>query len=293
VGAFGVDLFFVVSGFIMWVLTNERRDRRGFVVDRLARVVPAYWCVSVISAAGAALVPRLFLAEGPPSWEHVVTSLLFLPVHYYPVVPQGWTLNIEMFFYALFAATLGLPRRAQLIVLSVMLAGFVLLGMAFHPPGGIGNTYFNTRLLEFIGGLWIGEFWLRGMGTDARLGIGAVLGGLILAPLLQWWRPELITFSWAFPAMLIVAGALIGEQRHAVPRIRIAALTGDASYLIYLIHIPIVQVLVELHWLPVSLLLVTAMLLCIAVSIALLPVDAAGGAAVDPARPVYASTFGR
>ena len=129
-GAAGVDLFFVISGFIM-VYTSERlfgqRDGPGrFLTRRLIRIVPMYWALTtlvVVAWYGVKLPDHT-------TWTNVVGSYLFIPTlkpggGTAPVLGVGWTLNYEMLFYFLFAITIMFQRRMAVIVLSALLFGIV------------------------------------------------------------------------------------------------------------------------------------------------------------------------
>jgi exopolysaccharide production protein ExoZ len=271
VGAFGVDIFFVISGFIMWVMTATKdRDAGRFAIDRVARIVPTYWCVSVLSAAGAFIRPWVFAIQ-TPSLQNIVLSLLFIPQISPPVVPQGWTLNVEMFFYAVFAVTMFISRMAQILTLSAMLGAFAVLGLVMHVSVD-SNIYFNPRLLEFVGGLWIGEVWLRRAVLNRTFGIAAVLLGVVAAQLAARSSSILIE-TWIAASLLIVAGALVCEHGFKIPKIALLATAGDASYIIYLIHTPIVQIMKAQQWLAVPLQLIVATLICITAAILSLPIE--------------------
>ena len=109
-GAAGVDIFFVVSGFIMVVTTMKRDMAPGeFLLHRIARIVPVYWVVTILLFA---IVMYGFKPVGimrmQPDW--LAKSLLFIPFdrdgRVEPIISVGWTLNYEMFFYLLFALSL-------------------------------------------------------------------------------------------------------------------------------------------------------------------------------------------
>jgi exopolysaccharide production protein ExoZ len=106
VGAAGVDVFFVISGFIMATITNARVITPfEFLRDRLVRIAPAYWIVTLFLVLLAAAVPLSFPTFTAPAY-HLLFSLAFIP-HTdplggsFPVLVPSWTLNYEMFFYGL------------------------------------------------------------------------------------------------------------------------------------------------------------------------------------------------
>ena len=134
IGAAGVDVFFVISGFIMWVIADRRPLSPGrFLADRIRRIVPVYWLATGVMVAGAlaGLFPNLVLTV-----EHVVASLAFVPARspstgaLWPVLVQGWTLNYEMFFYLVFAASLVLPARLRLPAMATVFAALVATGLS-------------------------------------------------------------------------------------------------------------------------------------------------------------------
>jgi len=99
VGEAGVDIFFVLSGFLMWRITNEQTAALAFLRNRIRRIVPVYWIASllVFVLAELGLTSRIVADLG-----HLLASLFFIPYKgpggVYPILIVGWTLNYEMFF---------------------------------------------------------------------------------------------------------------------------------------------------------------------------------------------------
>src|SRR5262245_21275262 len=119
IGTAGVDLFFVISGFIMVYASDrlfERRDApRIFFLRRLARIVPLYWAVTAVLVAYP-LLAGVDLAAVSLSPGVILGSFLFFPVprpdgSLLPVHFLGWTLDYEMFFYVVFAGFIVLSRQ--------------------------------------------------------------------------------------------------------------------------------------------------------------------------------------
>ncbi|PZN94338.1 MAG: acyltransferase, partial [Hyphomicrobiales bacterium] len=116
----GVDIFFVISGFIMVHASGELFGRPGatrlFLERRIARIVPLYWAATTLFLLIGYVVPAA-LNSGAPDLGQIMASYLFWPAVstqglVQPVYSLGWTLNYEMLFYVLFAAALVLPRAS-------------------------------------------------------------------------------------------------------------------------------------------------------------------------------------
>ena len=186
IGAFGVDLFFVVSGFIMVVASERLFGRPGaagpFLARRVLRIAPLYWA---FTAAFALIALRLGHLPGHPraSLAHIVASFLFLPAlrpedgAYFPVYSLGWTLNYEMFFYVCFALTLRLARARAVAALSAALIGLVSVGRLVALPWPL-FYWADPIVLEFMFGLWLGLAHRAGWRVPVRAGVALSLTAL-------------------------------------------------------------------------------------------------------------------
>ena len=130
----GVDLFFVVSGFIMWWTTDNRdMTPTQFLQRRIMKSFLIYWAISSFYVFILLVSPGL-MQSGALDFRHVVASFFFLPYPHpvsdqiWPLVPPGWTLNYEMFFYVIFAISLCLPQGPRLASLCAILVGLVAIG---------------------------------------------------------------------------------------------------------------------------------------------------------------------
>lgn len=247
-GQAGVDIFFVISGFVMWAITErEPQGPATFLRRRFARIAPPYWIITLAAAALALIWPALFL-EIRVTPEHLWKSLLFIPHrdpfgNPFPVLPVGWTLIYEVFFYAVFAFALMFGRALRLAVVTVILCGAALSGFIWL------NLYVygaNPMLMEFLAGAWLGRLWSERKLPSAATGSVIVLVGVTALAGLQaigyetpFWRP----LVWGIPAMAIVAGAVSMEADGFMPRLPGLKTLGDCSYSLYLIH-PLVNAVV-------------------------------------------------
>ena len=148
--SFGVDIFFVISGLIMVLVTDGRMNGLSgaavFLRKRLIRIVPPYWFYTTVIVATALLVPQAF-DRFRIDVLHVVQSYLFLPApnpagQVLPVLIVGWTLCYEMYFYLVLAALLLFPPRLVLPALTFFFGGSVLFGAVSpqNPPELAGTV---------------------------------------------------------------------------------------------------------------------------------------------------------
>lgn len=249
-GQAGVDIFFVISGFVIYVSTYGRSmSPVDFLRRRIARVAPLYWLATILVVALALAAPRLF-ATTLVTPQNVATSLLFIPAYseafpdrIWPLLVPGWSLNFEMFFYVLFALTMLAPATLRVRLIGGTIAILVTLGFILSPRSAIPATYTNPHMLEFLIGVILGGFWSRARSgpciPDAWWSIGMLPLGvtLLLVSPIQPLPGHSGIGQWALPAALIVWGALGLERRlRGRPMPTLQAL-GDASYSLYLSHL--------------------------------------------------------
>jgi exopolysaccharide production protein ExoZ len=245
-GAAGVDVFFVISGFIMWTISARRATGPAdFLLRRAGRIVPLYWTVTLLVVGLDLLRPSTFpnMRLDPPQ---VIYSLLFLPHGngmgvVPPVIVPGWTLNYEAFFYVVFAFTLLLPAGRRAWALTSVLGGLCLLGL-FLPRDrwAAVDTYCNPLVLEFVAGAWLAKAAAAGRLGGALAAWAAIAAGLLILAVVAVTRADVGVWArlpyWGLPALLIVWGALSLEGAGRVGGFPALKLLGDASYSIYLAH---------------------------------------------------------
>ncbi len=232
----GVDLFFVISGFVMVYsserLFGERGAQLTFLRHRLARIVPLYWTVTTIWL--------LFGQEF--DLRTLVGSYLFIPYNtagaYVPLYGIGWTLNFEMFFYAVFTLCLFFRKARALTLLAGTLLTAVLIGhFCTNLPHMAWRVWTDPLILEFLMGAGIAALYRRGVELP-----GLVRPLMVIAALcIIWQLPEGAGGRWALwgiPAAAIVSASVLGSQRWLSGRLgKVAGMLGDASYSLYLLHI--------------------------------------------------------
>lgn len=245
-GQGGVDIFFVISGFVIYLASiKEQIAPVEFIKRRIIRVVPLYWAATLALVLAVAVVPHVF-ATTILSPSSVLQSLFFVPAYsaafpdqIWPVLVPGWSLNYEMFFYAVFALGLLVDRAHLLRFLVGTLGAFTLLGLLLEPHLAPLKTYTDMRLLEFLAGVVLARLYMSA-GFDKRSWLAILLpvgvGLLLISPVVSLPRLERIE-PWAGPAIMIVAGILALEARRPLSNSAWLVRLGDASYSLYLSHL--------------------------------------------------------
>ncbi len=248
----GVDIFFVISGFIIvhaaGPLYGTRGGRARFLAHRVARLVPLYWLVTALYLGLALALPGALSGEGGGSARDpaiLIGSFLFWPVArpdgtVLPLYGLGWTLEYEMLFYALFALGLGRSRAAAagftVLILGLLVGAALLPGRLPMPLA----FWANPIVLEFVFGMALALIRTRGLRLPDPARWALALAGLVLLALAGDPSDAARPILWGGPAALLVAAAALGRRRggEGGPSlgIRVAALLGDASYALYLVH---------------------------------------------------------
>lgn len=254
--AYGVDIFFVISGFIMWITTQRGTTPMQFYRRRIIRIVPLYWLLTTLILLVVVLFPRA-MYNSRLSPIHVISSYLFIPaVHpsqseMFPLLIPGWTLNYEIAFYAVFGLGLLMTGTRRLIVISLALCTLVALPYVITvTPLTIAAFYSSSRLLEFVYGMALGWIFVRGVLIPTSLAWTAVLAGVFLIAASE--THPLPAVIGGLPALLIVGGAVMTESARGIRSVASLHVIGNASYSIYLSH-TIVLAFVLVVWMKLPL----------------------------------------
>lgn len=225
-GANGVDIFFVLSGFVMLhSQLQKRRTAWNFFKFRLIRIVPIYWFVTLITVLAYFLIPASTFNSVIPSLERILESLFFvsnLISGKDPIVVVGWTLEWEMVFYLVFAISLLLHEwnksyifiSASILLISVISSEMIVLEFLF---GMLIAFAFNRFNIKHHNGLLI-----------------SILGFILLLSSIGQVDqiPDNRVLIWGIPSFFIIFGLVYSNQYNSL----FLKYLGDASYSIYLIH---------------------------------------------------------
>jgi peptidoglycan/LPS O-acetylase OafA/YrhL len=211
----------------------------GFFVDRVCRIVPIYWLMTLAVFGLAAIAPALFNSTEADATQ-LLKSLFFIPFMkrsglIQPVLFVGWTLNYEMFFYALFA--LGLAARARLLLTTGVLVALVATGLFGHSNNVFFRFYTDSRVLEFAFGMWIGALQQPvnriprlPLAMAAAIGLLVAVGAPVAFPTL----PPILASGVA--SAVLVWSVVRLEAAGAIVDWKWAVALGNASYALYLVH---------------------------------------------------------
>ncbi len=248
-GRAGVDIFFVISGFIMVYISGENFGKvgaaRDFFIRRVIRIVPIYWMYTLLMAFFLLTLPHLVSSGKTFNLTHLEASLLFIPwennVGYIkPTLGVGWTLNFEMYFYAIFAVSLFFSKRYLAPFLAAVMTGGLLAGQLFGPVSPIFYVMTSPLLVEFLAGCIIGALCLRrDVFLPGYLCIMLMLAGVTSLLLTGIVEPRGVprVVLWGIPAAAIVTGAVFYEKRTKINFHHLLTKLGDSSYSLYLTHI--------------------------------------------------------
>ena len=250
-GATGVDLFFVISGFVMVLTTSKRhgkvRESGKFLWNRFFRIYPTYWVYFI------ALVPVLLFLPGFVNSSQggkvdLFTSFFLLPASTLPLLLVAWTLTLEVWFYLVFAVILLLPKRFLVPALALW---FVLLVVANFNGATATKPFLevpqNSLAIEFIFG-GVAALLFRHINRIVA-GLIALSGVLVLVFLAAettvaiYAGPGLIrplTLGLGFALLLLAATAF--ENRGGIGVFARLKILGDMSYSVYLCHVLVLAV---------------------------------------------------
>ena len=247
-GFAGVDVFFVISGFIIHTLY---RDAKGptlaFALKRLNRIFPLYWIFTALTFAGIiALADRITLSDRSIDW---LTTLTLFPSGHPPLLLVGWTLIHELYFYLAYGLALFLPRRWRIgaaavwATLTVMAIGEVI--QPDQPWAVLALSGFN---LQFLAGVILAEFRdqlprLRGAASLVALfGLALAIGWTSAFGIDGLSHADTRAIIFVPLAIGMVWAVLAWRPRWP----KALAAIGDWSYAIYLGHLLVISVLARL-----------------------------------------------
>lgn len=242
----GVDLFFVISGFVIVTVSRGKFDSfiemLKFMYNRVTRVYSLYWFYTGLLMVYFILPPEMFARSHED--VDIFRSFLLLPQANLPLLVVAWTIVHEMYFYSTFAIFLLFSEKHLTKLLLVWSFFIVVIYFIFHqiPENSIAPTVkiiTHPLTFEFIGGCIIAKLIftgtkIRGL-TFFIIGIFLLLANYLLAGDVAMDRwPRL--FFFGLPSLLIIYGSIVVELDSNIKLPDYLRFLGDASYSIYLSH---------------------------------------------------------
>ena len=247
-GGFGVDLFFVLSGFMMYLAASRpSTDGWSFFIKRLFRVFPTYWFFTFVIIIAVALIPSAFIYNQYTAYT-LIQSLLFIPhenvsgLGVYPVLTVGWTLNYEVLFYSILAICLAIFKRKGIYICCALILLFPIVFYSFDNV--TMSVIKNPKMWQFVFGMAIGYIFLKYKIIEIQLFktglISLIAGGIVLSGIVGYGL-----IHTTISASLIVIGFILinnlFNEKNLLTQFSIKL--GDYSYSTYLAHILVLGVL--------------------------------------------------
>ncbi len=250
-GTIGVDIFFIISGFIMFVVTeNYHKSVKKyfkFMYSRLSRIYPLYWFFSLL------ILPVLFLK---PEWVNssqdgdvnLISSFLLFPTESKPLIMVAWSLIHEIYFYIVYGVLLLFLRRSQIGVFCI--SWFVLiigLNLFFDFENPLILLITDPLTIEFIIGVLLGLFYIKTtnksfISSNFLLRLPFILFPIMYVLFLDFFENEsLRVITFGLPSLILVYCALELEKKRVLFN-KFLIQIGDASYSIYLSHVLVLNV---------------------------------------------------
>ena len=249
----GVDLFFVISGFIMVYVTRSAgqsfKDVGRFILSRITRIYPLWWvCAGIMTlyfwvTYGMPAAPDR-VADSREAMAYAIKSFMLIPQQSEPILGLGWTLIHEMFFYIVFACLLFLPRKFLPLALTIW-AVLTIIGVQIIRPAAFGRTIAELAAspmsLEFIAGGFAGYCISTNKIFKPKI---FLIMGIILACLGLLFFPDTENMSYTvrrvaiftIPFIFLTYGWVGCELQERWSSPKWLSRLGDWSYSLYLTH---------------------------------------------------------
>lgn len=253
--AAGVDIFFVISGFIMEL--SASRDGRhltagGFLLRRAIRILPLYWTLTVLAYSAALVLGKGVHAQ--TSLQQFLLSMLLLPDRASDgsaayIISVAWSLSYEAYFYLVFALLLQMAPSRRLAILSVLFVATSFVGALVRPDALVLKLATDPMTLEFLMGAMLARLYRQGVRVGPAISAGLFLAGVLGLAFafdtadLHEWR----LLRWGLPAAVLVASTVLGEARLPALVMRSMSYLGDISYSLYLSHFLSIALFVRIH----------------------------------------------
>lgn len=234
-GQSGVDIFFIISGFIIFFSAKNKIGKSGMIAffeSRIKRIVPNYWFYTLLFAALLITFPEKF-ERSIFDINHIIHSLFFIPMtdNAPPIVSLGWTLNYEVYFYSVFLLSILIPAKYRLAFVSFVISLVFVIAVY----NNLNPFYKNDVVFEFILGAMLYLYYSKYYNDKIRVPEFVFYSVLVLVIyFMSSVSMESRFFNFGVPSFIIMMlsihvkfSGVIGSLLEKI---------GEASYSIYLSH---------------------------------------------------------
>jgi peptidoglycan/LPS O-acetylase OafA/YrhL len=250
----GVDIFFVLSGFVIFYSNGHKIGDKSKVVNfflqRMVRIFPSYWMFLFIPLVIVFFINPGYLPNPDSFNNYEWINSFFLLFNHTQMTQITWTLSFELYFYIIFSLIIFHRKFVYLGVLTVIVAFFNQLKLVNINNDLLGKYYFSPLILEFFFGVITAVLIVKKIQFSKKLALAIILVGLISFVLFSFdfGIPYYLIRShrsliFGIPAFLIILGLTqleANSQIFKIPNYLIKL--GDASYILYIIHSPIISI---------------------------------------------------
>jgi exopolysaccharide production protein ExoZ len=265
----GVDLFFVISGFIITYISRKTGiNPFNFILKRIIRITPIYWFYTTLTLL-VYVFSRELIRNNSVSASYIIDSYLFFPAArpndgvIHPVLGLGWTLNYEFFFYVIFSFALLFATQVRQYYMAAVFVLLVIVGFLI-PPNYISIHFWTDPIiLEFVFGVILATIYIK------NIRIAALWCYIIFAISIIFWFIStyysglpILKFRvifWGIPSLGVLSSTVLSSKNvsnaDSVLK-RLMVKIGDASYSLYLVHMFVIRVmtifLLKIHFRPMA-----------------------------------------
>lgn len=243
IGGSGVDLFFIISGFIMCYTThNKKITPANFIKNRISRIIPLYWALSFLALLVFIIAPNLVNSSGGETG--IIESFFLIPSGVKFLIQNGWTLSFEFYFYIIFSAFIFLTNKPTIryIGISSIILTLAMTGVICAPTNSFATFLTNQLLLEFSLGI-IGFYCIKNFKFNGAYSILLITTGLLLLIYKNFHGSHDFIFerviTIGLPMFFVFVGLVSLESFFAEKKGVVKSAfeyIGDISYSTYLVH---------------------------------------------------------
>ncbi|EHJ9983363.1 acyltransferase [Vibrio parahaemolyticus] len=232
-GKLGVDIFFVISGFIIFLSAQKAASAKVFIKNRLYRIIPPYWFYTLLLLFLSFLIPDSISSD----WTiiSIIKSLLFIyhenpsPIlGGYPYLTVGWTLNFEVIFYILCMASMFLFKKNWHIAIIILL----LFSREIWPFESMSYFFESKYIREFGWGIIIGLLYTKNLlKINNRVSFFALIASIVFFAMGGAQENKILAIVLLVTSLLMYDGKLLNKKPFSY-----LVKLGDYSYSTYLVH---------------------------------------------------------